>query len=212
MYKIFINDRLLQLIPQSDSVNGAELVLSLSGSEQAEQLEMLVDAFEKNPLTETLFLTTPAIDKSWSTLLSIFQTIEAAGGVVFNTDHRLLMIFRNGKWDLPKGKIEPREDPETAAVREVYEECGIGELKLVKQLSTTYHTYTFQGRRTIKKTYWYLMTTTDTSKPVPQLEEGIQEVKWMKNLEVRSALKNSFGSIVTLLNEHVMSIEGSLLG
>ncbi|MBK9671561.1 MAG: NUDIX domain-containing protein [Bacteroidetes bacterium] len=73
-------------------------------------------------------------------LNSIYTKIEAAGGIVKNKQGQLLFIFRHGKWDLPKGKIEKGENEQDAALREVEEECGIAELTLQKKLTTTFHT------------------------------------------------------------------------
>ena len=122
------------------------------------------------------------------------------------------MIFRNGKWDLPKGKIEAGEEADVAAVREVYEECGIGELKLSKQIKTSFHTYPYKETVILKKTYWFLMSSTDISIPVPQLEEGIVEARWMDKAEVKKALKNAYSSIVELLNEQILETEYRPLG
>ena len=122
------------------------------------------------------------------------------------------MIYRNGKWDLPKGKIEHAEEPDTAAIREVFEECGVGYLKLQKQVQTTFHTYPFKDHKVLKKTYWFLMSTVDESDPIPQLEEGITEAKWVNRSELKSAMRNSYASIVNLLKEQVLEHEPGLLG
>lgn len=111
---------------------------------------------------------------------SLFTLIEAAGGLVSNPNGEWLFIFRHGKWDLPKGKIEKGEAIETAAIREVEEECGIKNLKIIKPLTPTYHTYSLEEKEVLKRTYWFEMSSNDTSKLVPQTEEGITEVKWVK--------------------------------
>ncbi len=51
--------------------------------------------------------------------------VRAAGGFVSAPDGRMLLILRNGRWDLPKGKVEPGETLLQAALREVQEETGI---------------------------------------------------------------------------------------
>lgn len=203
MYNVYINERLLRFVGIHDSVANAEMVLKLKGDEPADHLAVLVEAFEKNHQTESLVLQSQHIDKTWKSFSSLYEVMEAAGGVVLNKKNELLMIFRNGKWDLPKGKIERGEDPDTAAIREVYEECGIGYLKLLKQIQTTFHTYPFKDHKVLKKTLWFLMSTEDEEEPIPQLEEGITEVKWMNRSGVKTALKNSYASIAFLLREQI---------
>ncbi|MFN8153569.1 MAG: NUDIX domain-containing protein [Bacteroidia bacterium] len=212
MYNVYINDRLLKFVGVHDSVANAEMVLKLKGDEPAEHIRVLVEAFSKNTQTESLVLQSLHIDRTWKNFCSLYEVLEAAGGLVLNKTHHLLMIFRNSKWDLPKGKIESGEEPDTAAIREVYEECGIGYLKLLKQVQTTFHTYPFKDHQVLKKTYWFLMSTDDDEAPIPQTEEGITEVKWMNRAEVKSAMRNSYASIVHLLKEQVLEHQPGLLG
>ncbi|MBO7441042.1 MAG: NUDIX domain-containing protein, partial [Bacteroidales bacterium] len=108
-------------------------------------------------------------------LLNIFKTsckyVEAAGGYVLNALGQSLVIVRNGLYDLPKGKIELGEDPETAAVREVNEETGVTP-KIERKLIDTYHFYRWGEEKevTIKKTYWYLMSLNGSQAPKPHTE------------------------------------------
>ncbi len=130
--------------------------------------------------------------------------IEAAGGLVMNNKNEYLFIFRNGKWDLPKGKIEKKESIENAAIREVEEECGVQNIKLLKHLTTTYHTYYMEEKLILKPTYWYLMTSEKNQQLIPQLEEGITDVKWFNKNNLTIILKNTYESIkdVIQLIEH----------
>jgi 8-oxo-dGTP pyrophosphatase MutT (NUDIX family) len=106
--------------------------------------------------------------------------IEAAGGIVKNENNQYLFIYRNNKWDLPKGKIEKGEKVKEAAVREVEEECGIEVSRLGKSLCKTYHAYISREEVVLKKTYWFKMRCEQQNKLVPQLEEGITDVRWFK--------------------------------
>lgn len=124
-----------------------------------------------------------------------FKVIEAAGGLVKNKKGEYLFIFRNGKWDLPKGKIEKGEGIKEAAIREVEEECGIGKLKIGKDLESTYHTYVQDGKSILKRTYWFEMTSEDESKLVPQTEEGITDVKWLSKSDLQQVCENTYESI-----------------
>jgi len=213
MYHVYINERLLKFISQHDEIGVAEMVIRLNGDEPKSHLKVLVKSFEENPLTESLVIQSANIDDTWKKFTSLYTVLEAAGGVVINSQtNKLLMIFRNGKWDLPKGKIEYKEEADVAAIREVYEECGIGELKLAKQIKTSFHTYPYKDAMVLKKTYWFLMSSSDISTPVPQAEEGILDARWMDKAEVKKALKNAYSSISQLLEEQVLEPEHGLLG
>ena len=121
--------------------------------------------------------------------------IEAAGGLVFNKDEQILMIFRNGKWDLPKGKLEEGENKKQCAKREVEEECGICGLDITEKLLETYHTYNLSGKKILKRTYWYKMNTDFDGALIPQIEEGITKVAWVDKGKISEKLKNSYGNI-----------------
>ena len=126
--------------------------------------------------------------------------IEAAGGLVFNKDGDILMIFRNGKWDLPKGKLEIGESIEECAIREVEEECGIYGLDITEKLLETYHTYNMDGEEVLKKTYWYKMKTDYSAKLIPQIEEGITKVSWIDKNQIAEKMRSSYGNISDVLN------------
>nr|MBA3704996.1 NUDIX domain-containing protein [Bacteroidota bacterium] len=135
--------------------------------------------------------------------VSMFKIIEAAGGLVKNKNGQWLFIFRNGKWDLPKGKIEKKEAIKTAAIREVEEECGITGLTILKELPATYHTYSMEERAILKRTYWFEMNCDDSSKLKPQIEEGITDVKWLSKNELKQVYNNTYDSV-----KEVMSVIG----
>ena len=111
------------------------------------------------------------------------------------------MIFRNGKWDLPKGKLEMGESVEECAIREVEEECGVSGIIIENKIKDTYHTYVLEGENILKKTYWYKMKTDYSAKLVPQIEEGITKVSWIDKDQISKKLKNSYGNISDVLNE-----------
>lgn len=122
-----------------------------------------------------------------------FKVVSAAGGLV-RKKGKFLMIYRLKKWDLPKGKKENKETIEQAAVREIEEECNI-KVKLGPRICTTWHTYTMNKRAMLKKTRWYLMDLLDDSRMKPQLNEDIEELRWMSSKEVYHALEHSYKSI-----------------
>ena len=138
---------------------------------------------------------------NWEEFCFGFTLIKAAGGLVFNHENELLMIFRNGKWDLPKGKLEKEESIEKCAIREVKEECGVDDLHIIKQLTDTYHTYELNDREILKHICWFKMKTAYNGKLVPQIKEGITKVNWVKRREIAEKLENSYGNIIELLKD-----------
>lgn len=128
-----------------------------------------------------------------------FTTISAGGGIVFNQNGELLIMKRLGKWDLPKGKIDPGETISEGAIREVEEECGIDQLSIEKFLTISYHTYKLQGHRFLKATHWYKMNTTFMGKLTPQAEESITEVKWVNLNEMDLQELDTYESIREIL-------------
>ncbi len=124
-----------------------------------------------------------------------YTQINAGGGLVENENGEYLMIFRNGFWDLPKGKQEEGEDISLTALREVEEECGIGNLQLGELICITHHTYQMNGLNMLKHTYWYKMHYCGKHTLKPQTEENIQEAKWVKKEDVPQYLENTYPSI-----------------
>lgn len=127
--------------------------------------------------------------------------VQAAGGLVQNEQNEFLFIYRAKHWDLPKGHRESGEELDFTAVREVEEETGIKNIKLGEYLGTTYHTYILNGKREIKETHWYSMSSKDTEKPIPQTEEGIERVEWLSKEKIESLSKKLYPSIKDLLTK-----------
>ena len=138
------------------------------------------------------------ITENWESFCAGYKLIEAAGGLVYNDANQLLMIFRNGKWDLPKGKLEVGENIEQCAIREIEEECGVSGLIIIKQLQETYHTYEINGQKILKRTYWFEMKSSFKGNLVPQTKEGITAVFWIDKEDIAEKLANSFGNIIEL--------------
>lgn len=128
-----------------------------------------------------------------------FTVIQAAGGVIRNEKEETLMIFRRGVWDLPKGKKEEGEPPETCAVREVMEETGLSKVRLKDLLKMTYHTYSLFGKEILKETYWYRMEAPSDQPLLPQTEEDIHRIEWVGASGFDEKLSNTFPSIKDVL-------------
>jgi ADP-ribose pyrophosphatase YjhB (NUDIX family) len=183
MYKIYVNGR-----PVFLTRPGKWSELGLKGGKDTyrthylgkpKQIRQYLDLLDKNQLVEWVVLESEDLDGLWRDFQACFEFLEAAGGYVLNPEGRLLVFFRRGSWDLPKGKIDPGETPEQAALREVREETGLEQLDLGPHLMDTWHTYTQKGKRILKKTWWYRMRTTDT-RLIPQTEEDIEQIKWVE--------------------------------
>ena len=135
-----------------------------------------------------------------------FRIAKAAGGLVVK-DGMILMIYRLGKWDLPKGKLKKDEDPEQGALREVEEETNV-QLALGEKLPSTWHSYAYNGNKILKKTNWYIMQCLDDSLMKPQAEEYIEEVRWMQPQEALKALDESYASIALVVRHYLSEVAG----
>lgn len=131
------------------------------------------------------------------------RMLAAGGGYVVRPgkhEPELLLIYRRGLWDIPKGKQDEGGDIEACALREVKEELGIRRVRLVAPLGTTLHTYDRRRKFYIKTTHWYLMKTPET-RFHPQASEGIKQVSWVSWSEAEARL--GFAS----LKEHLRTVE-----
>lgn len=127
----------------------------------------------------------------------------AGGGLVLNEAGELLMIFRRGKWDLPKGKLDEGETIAQCAVREVMEETGITGLSTGELIGISYHEYfdTFINREVIKETHWFAMQASGLQKLVPQKEEDILEIRWVKGAALHKCLENSYDTVINIIKK-----------
>ena len=131
--------------------------------------------------------------------LKLLPNVVAGGGKVYNNEGKVLFIYRNDKWDLPKGKAEKKETIEETAIREVEEETGVKGLKIVKPLPTTYHIFKRNNIYRIKITYWFKMETDYDGALFAQEDEGITKVKWLNEKKIKKALENSYANIKLLV-------------
>ncbi len=125
--------------------------------------------------------------------------IKAAGGLVENAKGEFLFIFRNKKWDLPKGKVEKNEKIKITAVREVEEECGVKIEKREERLCKTYHIYELNGKVILKRTSWYKMFVKGKPKLIPQKEEGITTASWVGASGIKAKTQNTYPLILDVL-------------
>lgn len=140
---------------------------------------------------------------AWKAFKNYFKYIKAAGGVVENQTGEILSIYRLDCWDLPKGKLEKDEDVPNCALREVEEECGVNDLTITKELSSTYHCYFHKEKWVLKRTYWFHMNTGYNGQLIPQQEEGITQVEWIKREDLNEKFESSYGSIKDVINQYL---------
>ena len=194
-YKVFIQNCLIEFSQELDTGlldKNDSLAIHADDNQDFERIRKII-ADTSNLQTIQLF--SHNIDALWQHFKSAYQVVEAAGGLVTNSNGDVLCIHRRGKWDLPKGKLDPGETTSEAAVREVEEECGIGDLVIERQLETTWHTYTENEQLILKPTYWFDMSHQGSAELVPQTEEGITQVKWIPVAELKSIKAQSFKSL-----------------
>lgn len=138
-------------------------------------------------------------EKLLKNFLKLLPNVVAGGGKVYNAKNEILFIYRNDKWDLPKGKAEQKETIEETALREVEEETCVTGLKITKPLPTTYHIFKRNGKHKIKVTYWFEMKTDFEGELYPQENEGITKVEWLDAKASQKALENSYANIRVLV-------------
>lgn len=149
------------------------------------------------PTTFSLEFPTESSRDHW--LETEFSEIHAAGGLVINEAQQILFMIRRGKWDLPKGKMELGEIPETTALREIEEETGLSVLKLIRPLTKTYHIYEENGTWMLKTSHWFLVQAKNNNRLIPQLEEDITELHWFAPDALESVEQNTFANIKLVL-------------
>ena len=176
---------------KEDALHGHLLVLNATPATVNRVLTLLQKADASQLLSITLgCLNQEACEEA---IKKPFKIIKAAGGVVVKDD-KMLLIFRRGVWDLPKGKLDDGESSKKGAAREVQEETGV-RVALHGRICTTWHTYKLNGNRILKRTKWYRMSVVDDRRMAPQADEDIEKLAWLDRRETQLALTNSFSSI-----------------
>jgi 8-oxo-dGTP pyrophosphatase MutT (NUDIX family) len=199
MYKVFVNDKPFFLTNQI--VKETDFQLFLLESTDIEKL--VINMF--NNKIKKCYLYYPDEKIILKKLKEKIPVQRAGGGLVYNKKGEVLFIFRNGKWDLPKGGKEKREKMKLTAMREVEEETGVNLLTITKKLQKTYHIFKRNGIYKLKITQWYEMKTDFEGTPVGQLEEGIEKVAWLNPEQIQEAMKNSYENIKLVFEEDHLS-------
>lgn len=211
MYKVFIDNRVIVFIHTNDLLTEEAPIgvdkESLYGlltlkSKDLKSLKGIKSLLKDSTIERPLYLTSKKPFEEFTRLFEDYKYIEAAGGIV-QRKKSFLVIKRKGLWDIPKGKIEKGESPEVACVREIAEECGINGHQITGPLVNTYHVMKWNGKKALKKTYWFILRYNGSKEVLPALEEDITEVVWMKEDELFGIRSNTFGSINEVLDAFI---------
>ena len=195
MYKVFVNDKPLFLTNKIQKEVNFQIFLL----ESIDIKKLIVKMFQNK--IEKAFLYHPDEKLIMKTLKAKIPVVKAGGGLVYNEKGEVLFIFRNGKWDLPKGGTEKNETIEETAMREVEEETGVSGLSVVKKLEKTYHVFKRNGHYKLKQTYWFEMKSTFKGLPKGQEDEGIEKVEWVEPERIPELLENSYENIKLLFEK-----------
>ena len=195
MYKVFVNDKPLFLTNSIEKETDFKVFLL-----ESVDIHQLIEKYFQNKIQKA-YLYHPEQKMILKTLKAKLEVQKAGGGLVYNDLGQVLFIYRNGKWDLPKGGIEKNETIEEAAMREVTEETGVGKLKILDKLPKTYHVFKRNGSFKLKVTHWFKMQSKHKGKLLGQLEEGIEKVAWLNPEEIPDALENSYENIKLLFEK-----------
>ncbi len=195
MYKVFVNRLIINLTSDKEFLNDSKTYLLSSIS--------IKEIIKKLKIHDEVFLYYPDKKKLLKEFKEKLVTIKATGGIVTNKKNQILFIYRKGKWDLPKGKMEKNETKKESALREVIEETGVKKLKIINFFSTTFHLIKVKREYFLKETHWYTMKTKYDGKLKPQKSEGIISAKWKTFDEALEIKKKTFRNIAIILTKYL---------
>ena len=206
MYEVFFNDRKIIIVAKGEiTLNKSTEIVDYLLTQK--DVKKWFFRFVAGDIQEVFLLNDSPKEFFTEIFRPVFISIEAAGGVVIR-NNKLLFIFRNEKWDLPKGKIDAGETNREAALREVEEECGISGHKIIKQLPSSFHIYKSsykksKGELIFKETFWFEMEYSGVENGTPQTEENITEIKWFAPDDLDIPLTNTYSNLKPLILEFI---------
>lgn len=208
MYKLFINNKIVYLCQNPafvDNLMHEDFIIEPYTNRENFASTLKIILSDVNQSNVILFH--PNVEKLFLDVISHFKCIEAAGGVVKNRKEEILLIHRRGSWDLPKGKIEKKESKEQTAVREVEEETGLPQVKIIRPVyfkklanKATYHSYYIGDVLAMKVSHWFEMKTNFEGNLIPQSEEDIEQAIWVKQEDLQEYYGNMYLSIIDVLS------------
>lgn len=195
MKTIFFNQRAMILCREGEQAEKDPEAVIVIDSGDDTILANAVNTIDTGSGIRRLYVLCDNPELTYERLRKLFTEVDAAGGLICNDLGEFLLIFRNGLWDLPKGKREKGESTAENAVREVMEECGIPAPELGELICVTDHTYHRCGQFVLKHTYWYSMSVSSSAPTRPQTEEGITQTAWVPAGEIRQYAGQTYPSI-----------------
>jgi 8-oxo-dGTP pyrophosphatase MutT (NUDIX family) len=201
MYKVHFENRFITISSEPDRLQNYGLFHKFRDTNE---LYNLIADFQSDLTISSVNVYGTDVKHLWKMFRIYFTEVGAAGGLVRHTSGRYLFIEKKGKLDLPKGHIEPGEDPDACALREVSEECGIAGHTIIKPICPSYHTYSWEGISYLKKTSWFLMQYDGEMVTEPQTEEGITKVEWLFPDDLNKIKGNAWLSLMDLINSSVL--------
>ncbi len=196
MYKVFVNELPLILTNKMPETSSNNVFLLNDDNSIAEA----ISALNKKKFFK-VYIYHPIEEEILAKFTEKIPLVAAAGGVVTNDKGKVLFIYRNDKWDLPKGKLDPGETIEECAIREVEEETGVRGLEIENFLKTTYHIFKRNNIYKLKEVHWFAMKTSFDGELKGQKNEGIEKVKWRGPKKIKELLRNSYVNIKILFDE-----------
>ena len=191
---IYLNEHPLLLSADTTAIPAHLADAKVYDNPDKKKIESVLQKLEDGKKESAVFVA-PDVKQLLKKVSLHFTILVAAGGLITNPAGEVLLMFRRGKWDLPKGKQDPGEDLETCALREVAEETGLRNISLDNKIIETFHYYPMKNKKVLKHTHWYRMHFTGTELTIPQIEEDIQDLQWVKPQNVEKYLKFSYENI-----------------
>ena len=195
MYKVFFNQKPLILTSKILKSSDSNPLIHIKFSSKNQILKAV-----KSKKTESVYIYHKNIKKLWEIFTKKFPIIDAAGGLVERSDGKILFIYRNNRWDLPKGGVEKKELIIEAAQREVKEETGLADLIVISKIGETYHIFKKGKNFRLKRTYWFKMKSDYQGELFPQEEEGIISAEWINKKRIPEIFKNAYENIKKIVN------------
>ena len=196
MYKVFFNQKPLILTSKILESSDSNPLIHIKFSSKNQILKAV-----KAKKTESVYIYHKNIKKLWEIFTKKFPIIDAAGGLVERSDGKILFIYRNNRWDLPKGGIEKKELIIEAAQREVKEETGLADLIVINKIGETYHIFKKGKNFRLKRTYWFKMKSDYQGELFPQEEEGIISAEWINKKRIPEILKKAYENIKEIVSK-----------
>ncbi len=197
MYKVFFKNKPLVLTTSRKIDTNNSIFIESKSSNYTKIINAL-----KSKKNEFVYFYNSDPNKLLKHFEECFSIIEASGGMVVNQNNEYLLIFRNNKWDLPKGHLKKNELNLEGASREVIEETGVKNLSPISILPSTYHFVKRNKSYKLKKTTWFLFHSSFTGELNPQSIEGIIKAEWKTKKEIKNCMTEMYINIKELFDNH----------